>query len=95
MPDANSAIEHFSNSVEYVLFTEGWISLRVGEQEYFLETEDALCNNASLSHCYINNVIGYTRSADFHLILRVYCFGYLRLAVSAVGRRGGFAQRFT
>lgn len=65
MPDANSAIEHFSNSVEYVLFTEGWISLRVGEQEYFLETEDALCNNASLSHCYINNVIGYTRSADF------------------------------
>lgn len=43
----------------------GWISLRVGEQEYFLETEDALCNNASLSHCYINNVIGYTRSADF------------------------------
>lgn len=55
MPDANSAIEHFSNSVEYVLFTEGWISLRVGEQEYFLETEDALCNNASLSHCYINN----------------------------------------
>ena len=67
MPDANSAIEHFSNSVEYVLFTEGWISLRVGEQEYFLETEDALCNNASLSHCYINNLIGYTRSADFHL----------------------------
>lgn len=54
MPDANSAIGHFSNSVEYVLFTEGWISLRVGEQEYFLETEDALCNNASLSHCYIN-----------------------------------------
>lgn len=65
MPDANSAIEHFSNSVEYVLVTEGWISLCVGEQEYFLETEDALCNNASLSHCYINNVIGYTRSADF------------------------------
>ena len=45
--------------------TEGWISLCVGEQEYFLETEDALCSNASLSHCYINNVIGYTRSADF------------------------------
>lgn len=64
MPDANSAIEHFSNSVEYVLVTEGWISLCVGEQEYFLEAEDALCNNASLSHCYINNVIGYTRSAD-------------------------------
>ena len=42
-----------------------WISLCVGEQEYFLEAEDALCNNASLSHCYINNVIGYTRSADF------------------------------
>lgn len=52
MPDANSAIEHFSNSVEYVLVTEGWISLCVGEQEYFLETEDALCSNASLSHCY-------------------------------------------
>lgn len=54
MPDANSAIEHFSNSVEYVLVTEGWISLCAGEQEYFLETEDAMCFNASLPHCYIN-----------------------------------------
>ena len=70
MPDANSAIEHFSNSVEYVLVTEGWISLCVGE-EYFLETEDVLCNNASLSHCYINNVIEYIRSADF-----LICFLY-------------------
>ena len=36
-----------------------------GRTGVFLETEDALCSNASLSHCYINNVIGYTRSADF------------------------------
>ena len=50
----HSSIGHSSNSVEYVLVTEGRISLRVGEQEYLLETEDALCFNASLPHCYLN-----------------------------------------
>lgn len=50
----HSSIGHSSNSVEYVLVTGGRISLRVGEQDYFLETEDALYFNASLPHCYIN-----------------------------------------
>lgn len=50
----HSSIGHSSNIMEYVLVTEGRISLRVGEQEYFLETEDAMCFNASLPHCYIN-----------------------------------------
>ena len=50
----HSSIGHSSNSFEYVLITEGEISLRVGEQDYYLATEDALYFDASLPHCYTN-----------------------------------------
>lgn len=45
---------HSSNSFEYILVTEGEISLRLGEQNYHLATEDALYFDASLPHCYTN-----------------------------------------
>ena len=66
----HSSIRHSSNSMEYVLFTEGWIFCAWANRSIF---RDGGCtrNNASLSHCYINNVIGYTRSADF-----LICFLY-------------------
>lgn len=50
----HSSIGHSSNSFEYVLVTEGEISLCVGEQNYHLATEDALYFDASLPHCYTN-----------------------------------------
>mgnify|MGYP004523065767 CR=1 FL=1 len=51
----HSSIGHSSNSFEYILVTEGEFSLRVGEQNYHLATEDALYFDASLPHCYTNS----------------------------------------
>lgn len=48
------SIGHSSNSFEYILVTEGQITLRVGDRDYPLDTEDALYFDASLPHCYTN-----------------------------------------
>lgn len=55
--DANCnhpSIGHSSNSFEYVIITAGQITLCVDDQEYLLETDDALYFDASRPHCYIN-----------------------------------------
>ncbi|MDO4364944.1 MAG: XRE family transcriptional regulator [Clostridia bacterium] len=49
------SIGHSSNSYEYIILTEGKITVTVDEKEYILEKCDALYFDASVPHCYINN----------------------------------------
>lgn len=52
---SHTAVGHSANSYEYIMLTEGRITLTVNEQEYTLEKDDALCFNASGAHTYKNN----------------------------------------
>lgn len=49
------SIGHSSNSYEYVMLTEGRITISVNDVEYVMEENDALYFDASVPHCYINN----------------------------------------
>ncbi|MGI6722581.1 MAG: helix-turn-helix domain-containing protein [Anaerovoracaceae bacterium] len=51
----HTSIGHSSGSNEYILVTEGEITIVVDECEYKLRKEDALFFDASVSHRYINN----------------------------------------
>ena len=48
------SIGHSTNSYEYVVVTEGKITITVNETEYALETGDALYFDASVPHRYVN-----------------------------------------
>ena len=48
------SIGHSSNSYEYILLTEGRITITVNDKEYVLEKDDAIYFDASVPHCYTN-----------------------------------------
>lgn len=50
------SIGHSSKSYEYILLTQGKITVVVGDCEYNLKEEDAIFFDASVPHCYINNI---------------------------------------
>lgn len=50
----HSSIGHSSNSYEYLMLTEGEVSIIVNDREYVLEEDDGLYFDASVPHRYIN-----------------------------------------